>query len=290
MGFKELIEKSKKEGTKLHTVVLEYEYINTGVNVEDVRKEILELMKTLLDEAEKNYGKRKDTLTGMTGDIAYKLSAYEPRLISDFNRIAMISAISFAESNAAMGRIVACPTAGSCGIVPGVSYALWKKYGDFEKLVNAFIVAGAIGEVVFANATIAGAEGGCQAEIGTAAAMASAQIVYYFTENGEMCAHAAALSLKSLMGLVCDPIGGFVEVPCVKRNGVAVNVAIACAEMAMAEVESVIPLDEVVESMARVGRALPETLRETGKGGIAITPTAKRILHDVKKKLSAHTD
>ncbi len=285
MEFKEFIEKSRINNMKLHNVILEYEYINTGVPVDRIRKEISELMKTLLEEADKNYGEKKETLTGMTGDVAYKLKTSPSRLVSNFNRIAMISAVSFAESNAAMDRILACPTAGSCGIVPGISYALWKEYGDFENLVNSFIVAGAVGEIVSLNATIAGAEGGCQAEIGTATAMASALIVYYFTENGEMCAHAAALSLKSLMGLVCDPIGGFVEVPCVKRNGVAVNVAIACAEMAMAGVESVIPFDEVVEAMARVGRALPESLRETGKGGIATTPTAKRILHNVKKRL-----
>ncbi len=285
MEFKEFIEKSRINNMKLHNVILEYEYINTGVPVDRIRKEISELMKTLLEEADKNYGEKKETLTGMTGDVAYKLKTSPSRLVSNFNRIAMISAVSFAESNAAMDRILACPTAGSCGIVPGISYALWKEYGDFENLVNSFIVAGAVGEIVSLNATIAGAEGGCQAEIGTGTAMASALIVYYFTENGEMCAHAAALSLKSLMGLVCDPIGGFVEVPCVKRNGIAVNVAIACAEMAMAGVESVIPFDEVVEAMARVGRALPESLRETGKGGIATTPTAKRILHNVKKRL-----
>lgn len=282
MEFKTLVERSLNGRKKLHQVILENEFMESGMPLEKIRKGMESILRTILDEAEKNYGLKRKTLTGLTGTNAWKMNNYRERMLSEFNKIAMVSALSFAESNAAMGRIVACPTAGACGVVPGIIYALWKKYGDFEKLLNSFIVAGGIGDIISRNATLAGAEGGCQAEIGSAVAMASALLTYYYTEDPEKCAHAAALSLKSLMGLVCDPVGGFVEVPCVKRNGVAVNVAIACAEMAMAGIESVIPFDEVVEAMGKVGRSLPESLRETGKGGIAATPTAQRIVKNLK--------
>ena len=281
MDFASFVDKSKREDRPLHEIILENEYQEMGIPTELNRKSVAKILRAIIKEGKRNFGRKQKTLTGMTGENAWKMSSYEVKFISKFNRVAMISALSFAESNAAMGRVAACPTAGACGVMSGIVYALWKRDKNFEKLLDAFIVAGGIGDIIARKATLAGAEGGCQAEIGSGSAMAAGMLTYYITRDAEKCSHAAALALKALMGLVCDPVGGFVEVPCVKRNANAVNIAIASAEMAMAGMESVIPFDEVVEAMGKVGKALPESLRETGKGGIAATPTARRILENL---------
>ncbi len=266
----------------LPEAILEREMIETGVPVDLLRREMKKLMDVMLEESEKQYGKRQKTLAGITGNNGFKMAAHNPELLSEFSHTATVVSLSLAESNAAMGRVVACPTGGACGVVPGVLYALKKLKGASDsELLNAFIVAGGIGWCIEKNATISGAEGGCQAEMGTAAAMGAALLAYHFTNNGKKAENAAALALKSMLGLVCDPVGGFVEVPCVKRNGIAVNIAIAAAEMALAGIESVIPFDEVVEAMHRVGKSLPESLRETGLGGLAATPTARKIVRRI---------
>lgn len=187
-------------------------------------------------------------------------------------------ALSVSQYNANMGRIVAAPTAGSCGILPGLLFAYRDLYGPSrDMLVKALIVAGGVGEVIQKRATLAGAEGGCQAECGAAAAMGSAALVYLEGGSPEASAHAAVLTIKSLMGLVCDPVAGLVEVPCIKRNGTLVSLASLCADMALAGIRSVIPPDEVIDAMRRVGRALPESLRETSKGGLAATPKGREL-------------
>jgi L-serine dehydratase len=284
MKFAELIEIWQNTNLEFSEIILAQEMIETGRDPEKVKQVLSNLLRVMLEEAEKNFGKRFETLTGLTGDNAYKLANVKPRMMSKFNHIATVVALSMGESNASMGRIVACPTAGSCGVVPGVAYALWEvEKANFDDLLKAFIVASGIGNVVAKRATLSGAAGGCQAEIGTATAMASGLLTYYYSKDPIRVGHAAALALKALMGLVCDPVGGFVEVPCVKRNGNAVNVAIATAEMALAGVESVIPFDEVVEAMYEVGKSLPELLRETGLGGIAATKTAKEVVEKIRE-------
>jgi L-serine dehydratase len=284
MKFAELIEIWQNTNLEFSEIILAQEMIETGRDPEKVKQVLSNLLRVMLEEAEKNFGKRFETLTGLTGDNAYKLANVKPRMMSKFNHIATVVALSMGESNASMGRIVACPTAGSCGVVPGVAYALWEvEKANFDDLLKAFIVASGIGNVVAKRATLSGAAGGCQAEIGTATAMASGLLTYYYSKDPIRVGHAAALALKALMGLVCDPVGGFVEVPCVKRNGNAVNVAIATAEMALAGIESVIPFDEVVEAMYEVGKSLPESLRETGLGGIAATKTAKEVVEKIRE-------
>jgi len=284
MKFAELIEIWQNTNLEFSEIILAQEMIETGRDPEKVKQVLSNLLRVMLEEAEKNFGKRFETLTGLTGDNAYKLANVKPRMMSKFNHIATVVALSMGESNASMGRIVACPTAGSCGVVPGVAYALWEvEKANFDDLLKAFIVASGIGNVVAKRATLSGAAGGCQAEIGTATAMASGLLTYYYSKDPIRVGHAAALALKALMGLVCDPVGGFVEVPCVKRNGNAVNVAIASAEMALAGIESVIPFDEVVEAMYEVGKSLPESLRETGLGGIAATKTAKEVVEKIRE-------
>ncbi|WP_129408350.1 L-serine ammonia-lyase, iron-sulfur-dependent, subunit alpha [Marinitoga lauensis] len=284
MIFKHLLDMWKETNIPFEEIILTEEMVETGMDPTIIKNNMKKLVEVMLTEAEKNYGKKHESLTGLTGNNAPKLLNHKPKLLSDFNYVATITAISTAENNAAMGRIVACPTAGACGVVPAILYALKKVYNaSFEDLVSSFIIAGAIGNVVAKKATISGAAGGCQAEIGTAAAMASAALTYYFSKDAEKCGNAASLALKSLMGLVCDPVGGFVEVPCVKRNASAANVAITTAEMALAGIESVIPFDEVVDAMYRVGKMMHEDLRETGNGGIAATPTARKLVEDIKK-------
>ncbi len=183
---------------------------------------------------------------------------------------AMARALAVAEVNAAMGRIVAAPTAGSCGVLPGVLLTVAEALGSSEEqLIMALFTAGAVGDVIRGRASISGAAGGCQAEIGSAAAMAAAAAVELAGGSPEACVHAAALALKSMLGLVCDPVGGLVEVPCVKRNAIAASIALAAAEMVLAGVRSAVPPDQVIEVMGRVGRELPESLRETGIGGLA---------------------
>ena len=195
---------------------------------------------------------------------------------------AAASAIGVSEVNAVMGRIVACPTAGSCGIVPAAVYAGAKKNGNTEdEIVEALFTAAGIGMVIEANASIAGAYGGCQAECGTAAGMAAAALVQLAGGNPEQVGHGMALAIKNLLGLACDPVAGLVEVPCVKRNGFIAVHAMLAADMSLAGVESVIPPDDVIDAMNRIGRSMPRAIKETAEGGLATTKTglalAKKI-------------
>lgn len=189
-------------------------------------------------------------------------------------------AVALATCSASMGRIVAAPTAGSCGILPGLMFA-WKEQRGAsdagEKLLDGLIISAAVGEVIAARATLAGAQGGCQAECGAAAAMGAAALCWMEGGQDDQPFQAAALALKSILGLACDPVAGLVEVPCIKRNGTLVALGAVSADLALAGIRSVIPPDEVIDAMAEVGRSLPSSLRETARGGCAITPTGKML-------------
>lgn len=188
------------------------------------------------------------------------------------------AAMGVMEVNGTMGLIVAAPTAGSCGILPGALIERGQDRGKTdEALIDALFTAGAVGYIVTKNATVSGAEGGCQAETGTAAAMAAAGLVELFDGTPEQALTAAAITIKNIMGLVCDPIAGLVECPCTKRNAIGVANALMSADLSLAGVESNIPFDEVVESMYRVGKQMSSDLRETALGGLAITPTGKKL-------------
>lgn len=197
-------------------------------------------------------------------------------------------AVALGTCNASMGRIVAVPTAGSCGILPGLLFA-WQevRQGSDEKLLEGLIVAAAVGEIAANRATLAGAAGGCQAECGVACAMGAAALCHMEGGSPEACAHAAALALKSILGLACDPVAGLVESPCVKRNGSLVALGAIAADMALAGIRSIIPPDEVVDAMGDVGRALPPSLRETARGGCAMTPTAKALTKKLAETYSS---
>ena len=187
-------------------------------------------------------------------------------------------AMAVSTYNAAMGRIVAAPTAGSCGILPGMLFACREQFGtEDDLLLSGLFAAAAVGEVTAARATLAGASGGCQAECGSAAAMGAAALVTIRGGSADAVSSAVALTFKSILGLVCDPVGGLVECPCVKRNAMLVSLGTLGADMALAGVKSLIPADEVIDAMGQIGRALPGTLRETGLGGLAVTPTGKAL-------------
>ena len=218
--------------------------------------------------------------SGLTGPFASRVKeARQQGIVPDDLLTEVIqNALAVAACNACMGRIVAAPTAGACGILPAVILAVQRRFAlSEEQSVMGLFAAGAVGMVIAKRATLAGATGGCQAECGSAAAMAAAAMVQMRGGTPAQCGSAAALALKSCIGLVCDPVAGLVEVPCVKRNAALASVALAAATMALCGVESYIPVDEVIDTMGRVGRSLPEQLRETGEGGIAATPTGKSV-------------
>ena len=198
------------------------------------------------------------------------------KLLGALSAKAATYALAANEANAAMGRICAAPTAGSSGVLPGVLFAIAEECSIAEdRLGLALVAAGSIGMVIASRASLSGAEGGCQAECGSAAAMAAGAAVDLLGGSPDQVGHAVALALKNLLGLVCDPVAGLVEVPCVKRNAGAAMIALLAADMALAGIESAIPVDEVMDAMAEIGHALPETLRETGQGGLAGTPTGR---------------
>jgi L-serine dehydratase len=187
-------------------------------------------------------------------------------------------AMGVAALNASMGKIVACPTAGSCGIVPAVLLTTAEKTGaGKEKIIAALFTAAGIGMVIDENASTSGAEGGCQVECGAASCMAAAAAVELAGGAPAQAAHAGAIALKSVIGLVCDPVAGLVEVPCVKRNAIGAGNALLAADMALAGIKSIIPLDEVIGAAAQVGRIMPDSLKETAEGGLAATPIAREI-------------
>jgi L-serine dehydratase len=216
------------------------------------------------------------------GDDGIKLRHRQSPICGETISKAASYALSTMKVNAGMGRIVASPTAGSCGVLPAVLKTLHEQLSLTEDdLIDGLLTANIIGSIVARNATISGAEGGCQAEVGTASAMSAGAAVYLAGGSPEQVFHAGAMAFKNLLGLVCDPIAGLVESPCAKRNAMGATNALLCAEMALAGIESIVPFDEVVEAMHRIGKVMPVALRETALGGLAATPTAIQITTDL---------
>ena len=239
-------------------------------------------------EADQSYSPELRSASGMAGGDGARLEQFrrqENRLIGDFLTEVMEKAVKMAESNACMKRIVAAPTAGSCGVIPAVllTYEKQKEAGE-DRMTEALFVAAGIGEVIAASASISGAEGGCQAEIGSASAMAAGAVSYLEGGNTEEILLAAALALKNMLGLTCDPVAGLVEVPCIERNVSGAVNAVVSSQMALAGIRSVIPPDEVIDSMRRIGKLLPGCLRETSQDGLAATPTAQKIGKQLSEK------
>ena len=222
--------------------------------------------------------------SGLTGGDAAKMRTYAQTggITGTFLTNAMARAIAVSEYNAAMGKIVAAPTAGSCGILPGTVVSLLEEgLCTREQAVMALFTAGAIGMVIAENASIAGAQGGCQAECGSASAMAAAALAELRGGTPEQCAHACAIAIKNQLGLVCDPVAGLVEIPCIKRNVSGIAIAFTSADMALAGIGSKIPVDECIAAMRAVGDSMPCALKETAQGGLAATPTGQRLKEQV---------
>lgn len=227
------------------------------------------------------------SISGLTGGDGCRYERYRVSggsLLGEIPALATAYALSASETNAAMGRIVACPTAGSCGILPACVLAVAKVKGiSREGQLLALAGAGLIGELIDEHASLSGAEGGCQAECGSAAAMAAGAVAQMLGGSPEAAFHAAAIAIKNQLGLVCDPVAGLVEIPCIKRNTGGVAIALSAADMALAGIESRIPFDDAVEAMNRVGRQLPASLRETAAGGLATTKTGLELAARVRK-------
>ena len=233
-------------------------------------------MLSVMAQADRDYRAEDRSHSGLTGGDGGKMDDYATNhtpLCGPFLSEVMAGALRMGECNACMKRIVAAPTAGACGVLPAVLLPYQRQFGATqEELVQALYVAAGFGMVIAARASISGAEGGCQAEIGSAAAMAAPALVHLQGGTPAQMANACAMAVKNLLGLVCDPVGGLVEVPCVKRNVIGAMDALSAAQMALAGIESRVPADQVLDAMAEVGQSLPHTLRETGKGGLAATP------------------
>ena len=240
----------------------------------------------MLDSVESYHGERRSVsgLVGGDGARVRDYAAREKTLSGDYLTEVIATALSVGESNACMCKIVAAPTAGACGVLPAGLVPLYKQ-GNIEEedILKALYVASGIGAVIAFRACIAGAAGGCQAEIGSASAMAAGALTALRGGDAEQIGNAVAMALKNLMGLVCDPVAGLVEVPCVKRNVVGAVNAISCADMALAGVTSRIPVDQVIDCMGDVGRRMPVEFRETALGGLAVTPFGQSVKEKMLK-------
>ncbi len=288
---RECIERCNQHNKKIWEVMLEREASITGKEKAQITSYMMDNLQIMKSAIKKGLYEDVKSVSGLVGGDAKKLrERYENQKTVSGYRMnkAVASAMAVLEVNAAMGQIVAAPTAGSSGILPGVLITVAESFElNDEETVRGLITASAIGYIITRNATVAGAEGGCQAETGAAAAMAAAAIVELMGGSPEQAFHAAATTIKNIMGLVCDPIAGLVEAPCVKRNAIGTANALVSADLALAGVESIIPFDEVVEAMYRVGKMMPSELRETALGGLATTPTGleiqKRIFGEQKQ-------
>lgn len=284
----ELLEICKEENISLSEYAIRKEVETTEVSRAEVIERMRKTLSIMRESATRGRMEKVYSLSGLIGGDAYKVEKYKESnksLMGNGIVTAMAMALSCAEVNGSMGQIVACPTAGSCGILPAsilTAGELLNKNDD--ELIDALFAASAIGMIIGMNATFAGAEGGCQAECGSASAMASGAVVYMMGGTPEMSLNAAAIIFKNILGLVCDPVAGLVEIPCAKRNVSGTINALSIADLVMAGVTSKIPFDDTVAAMYKVGINLPEELRETARGGIAATPTGIKLKEKVFKK------
>jgi len=247
---------------------------------DEIRAEMYKNLVVMRESVRKGLSEKVESVSGLSGGEAGRLFRYgKLNPFSGTNACrAAASAMAVVEVNASMGCIVAAPTAGASGILPGVLIESAHERGwTDDQLIDALFTAGAVGLIFAKNATISGAGGGCQAETGVAAAMAAAALVEISGGAAVQALDAAAMAIKNVLGLICDPVAGLVECPCIKRNAIGAVNAMICADMALAGITSLIPFDEVVETMLRVGQDIRHEYRETAKGGLAVTPTGKKV-------------
>lgn len=284
-SFQEIIEIEKNTGKSFWEIVRDNDCREMEITEEEAFLR-MQKMYEAMQNADTAYDPNLSSTSGLVGGDGEKVAVArrnEALLCGPFLGLVMEKAIKMGESNACMKRIVAAPTAGSCGVLPAVFLSLEQEKGySREQMVKALYVSAGIGGIIAQRASVSGAAGGCQAEIGAASAMAAGGVAFLLGGDGEIIAHAAALAMKNLLGLACDPVAGLVEVPCVKRNVIGAVNALTSADLANAGIRSKIPPDEVFDAMRSVGRILPEDLKETGKGGLAATPTGIAFRDNLK--------
>lgn len=283
----EIIELCKKKDLELYELVLEDELKTSKLSKEEIREQLKKMLKVMEESAVGNINSPSKTSMGMIDGFAYKMKEHSKSgntITGEFISDAMAMAFSTLEISSAMGKIVASPTAGSSGILPAAltSLKIRNGYTD-EQLVNAMLTAIGVGKIIGKYGSFAGAEGGCQAETGSAASMAAGAITYLYGGTIEQIFHGASFAFIHVLGLVCDPIAGLVEYPCTFRNASGVVNAFISAEMALAGIKSIVPFDEVCQTVGDVGRGLPVYLRETGTGGLAATDTGRKIRKEFLK-------
>ncbi len=271
-------EAARDQGVDLAEAVLLREMKDTGADRERIRARIRDALEVMENAVAEGLASEAPSPSGLTGGRARRLVASGPRLMGETATSMLSRAIAILEVNARMGLIVAAPTAGAAGVVPGVLLTMREQRGwNIERLVDGMLVAGGVGAVVAQRASIAGAGGGCQAETGSAAAMSAAAVTYLEGGTPEQVGTSVSLTLQGMLGLICDPIAGLVEIPCAYRNASAAIQAVACAEMALAGLDFPVAPDEVIDVMGEVGRKMDVRYRETALGGLAATPSGQRI-------------
>ena len=285
-SMQEIFDKIEKTNKPFWRVVLDTDMEEREVTESASMERMHFTWQAMLESVESYQGERR-SVSGLVGGDGARMRDYaakEKPLSGDYLAEVIATALSVGESNACMCKIVAAPTAGACGVLPAVLVPLYKR-GDLEEeeVLKALYVASGIGAVIAFRACIAGAAGGCQAEIGSASAMAAGALTALRGGDADQIGNAVAMALKNLMGLVCDPVAGLVEVPCVKRNVVGAVNAISCADMALAGVTSRIPVDQVIDCMGDVGRRMPVEFRETALGGLAVTPFGQSVKEKMLK-------
>jgi L-serine dehydratase len=286
-SMNDLLDICTREQKCIAEVMLDMEIEKSGKSRETIFEMMKERLIKMKEAVDAGLADRSTAPSGISGGDAGKMGEYIEK--GDFlsgNHIgdAMTYSLATSESNARMGVIVATPTAGAAGILPGVLFSLHKNGGlSFDELVMGLFTASAIGYVIANRSFISGAAGGCQAEVGSATAMAAGTIVELKGGTQHQAINATAIAMKSLLGLVCDPVAGLVEVPCIKRNVIGTSIAFSAADLALAGVESRIPCDEVIATMYDIGKNMPRSLRETSLGGLAVTPTGKKVKERIHK-------
>ena len=287
ISMQEIFDKARAEDKPFWEVVLDADLEERQVTAEASMEKMRTTWRAMLESVDTYRGERR-SVSGLVGGDAQKMWDYAAAgesLCGEYMQEVIATALCMGESNACMHRIVAAPTAGACGVLPAVLVPLYRRGTvDEEAILRALYVSAGIGAVVGYRACIAGASGGCQAEIGTASAMAAGALVDLQGGTAEQVGHAAAMALKNLLGLVCDPVAGLVEVPCVKRNVVGAVNAVSSADMALAGIRSRVPVDQVIDCMGDVGRRMPVEFRETALGGLAATPFGQSVKESLKKK------
>ena len=281
-SIQELVTAATEQELPLSEVIINQEIQSSGQSREQIFNRMKKNLATMKAAVERGTsGQGVHSATGLTGGQAVKIKAYRKNhrtLAGDAMMAAVEGAIATNEVNAAMGVICATPTAGSSGTLPGILFALRDRLNlTEEQMVRFLFTAGGMGMIIANKASIAGASGGCQAEVGSASAMGAAAAVEVAGGTPQQSAHALAIAMSNLLGLVCDPLAGLVEVPCVNRNATGAGNALIAADLALAGCTSVVPADEVIEAMDKIGRQMPVELRETGLGGLADTPTGQQI-------------